>query len=325
MIERRPCLIAILLFVAAGCGDSDAEGTSAADGGTTNDASGQDGAVAPDGGEPSNEACVDGWLEAGDYEFALTHAGVEYGYRLHVPTDYAGTAAPLVVNFHGFTSNAAEQQIFSAMNPDADARGIVVAYPNGPNASWNGGTCCGQAAMDDRDDVGFVRAMVAEIERTLCIDATRIYATGMSNGGFLSHRLACEAADLFAAVAPVDGVIGVATCTPERPISVIHFHGTEDTLVPYEGNRVFDSVPATLEAWADRNGCTGEPVETFANGAATCSSWTSCDAEVEVTLCTIVGMGHCWPGQSICPFGGTTNDISANVAMFDFFERFTLE
>jgi polyhydroxybutyrate depolymerase len=272
-------------------------------------------------------------LPPGDSTIMIDHGGVTREYTLHVPPGYDGSQrVPLVMNFHGFTSNMAQQVIFSAMNPTSDARGFIVAYPNGlanpggTSQSWNAGACC---AFGDttRDDVGFTRAVVADISSKACIDPKRVYSTGMSNGGFMSHYLACEATDLFAAIGPVAGVLGIpdAECQPSRPISVIHFHGTMDTLVPYNGGGTAGAgVAAMFAEWGARNGCTGDPVQTFTNGAAHCDTYDSCNAGVKVTLCTIDGMGHCWPGQSYCPFGTANTDIVANDVMLDLFEQYTL-
>ena len=144
----------------------------------------------------------------------------------------------------------------------------------------------------------------------MCIDATRVYVTGMSNGGFMSHRLACEAADVFAAAAPVAGVLGIPPedCNPSRPIPVLHVHGTADTLVPYDGDTTlgFVSVPETFDGWSMRDGCTDEAMVTFTQDDVSCQSHSACDAGVAITLCSVDGGGHCWPGQSLCPFGNST-------------------
>jgi polyhydroxybutyrate depolymerase len=162
----------------------------------------------------------------------------------------------------------------------------------------------------------------------VCVDQKRIYATGMSNGGFMSHRLGCERANRFAAIAPVAGVLGIppGSCTPSRPMPIIHFHGTADTLEPYDGGGTsgFPSVAQTISGWSTRNGCSAAPTQTFSNGAAHCESTLDCTSGVEVVLCTIDGMGHCWPGQSFCPFGNASTEISANQAMWEFFQRFAL-
>jgi polyhydroxybutyrate depolymerase len=276
------------------------------------------------GGDPSS-GCSEHSLAQGT--FSLTHDGVQYGYDVHLPPGYTGTKAmPLILNWHGLTSNAGQQASFSAMNPVADAEGFVVVYPNSPDASWNAGTCCAFNATT-RDDVGFARALVNEITSKGCIDRKRVYAMGMSNGGFMSHRLACEAADLFAAVGPVAGKVGIANCAPSRPVPVLHFHGTADGLVAYDSAALSAeglNVPDTLARWATRNGCQQQPSQTFVQGTATCQTWTQCSGDSEVRLCTSQDMGHCWPGQLVCPFGAVTDDIDASQEIAKFFKRFSL-
>lgn len=329
--------------VAAGCGSSSSDtadtGTGGAGGaaGAGGDDSGAAGGGGADGATDAGgeaAACPSGLVAAGDQTIQLDFGGTTRNYILHVPPSYDGSApVPLVVNFHGYTSNAAQQELFSAMNPKADSAGFLVAYPNGTGSGtdtgWNAGACCASAAANGVDDVGFTRALVADVEARACVDPKRVYATGMSNGGFMSHRLGCEAADLFAAVAPVAGVLGIpeASCTPSRPMPVIHFHGTADTLVPYDGNASlgFPSVPDTFAGWAKRDGCTdAQPKQTFQNGAATCTTYEQCSGGVKVTLCTLTGEGHCWPGQTLCPFGASTTDLSADDAMWDFFTAYAL-
>lgn len=187
--------------------------------------------------------CEGGTLGESVDHVDLEFDGLQRSYELHVPPNYDGTTPlPLVVNFHGLTSFGTQQQGFSEMDATADERGFIVAYPNGIDNSWNAGMCCPTAADDNIDDVGFARAVVEDLGGRGCIDRARVYATGMSNGGFLSHRLACEAADMFAAAAPVAGMLLLdsAECQPSRPISIIHFHGTADTIVGYEGGGLLD-------------------------------------------------------------------------------------
>src|SRR5258706_4293500 len=176
-----------------------------------------------------------------------------------VPASYDGkTRTPLVLNFHGYTSNSGQEALLSLMNAKSDAAGFIVAYPNGVASSWNAGACCGTAAQNMVDDVGFVRQLIDVISAQLCIDPKRVFSTGMSNGGFLSHRLGCELSDRIAAIAPVAGVLGVAACAPPRHVPVMGFHGTSDTLVPYGGRTSFGfpSVPETHFGWGTRRGWT---------------------------------------------------------------------
>jgi polyhydroxybutyrate depolymerase len=147
----------------------------------------------------------------------------------------------------------------------------------------------------------------------------------MSNGGFFSHRLACEMADTFASVAPVAGVLGIdpSACRPSRPLAVLDIHGTADAVVPYSGGTPilpvdlgpvldFRSVPDTVTVWRQKNGCLGAPATIFQKGDATCISYRGCQAGVEVVHCAIDGGGHTWPGGVPVPWlGKTSTSMSA--------------
>jgi polyhydroxybutyrate depolymerase len=198
----------------------------------------------------------------------------------------------------------------------------VIVYPRGTDNSWNAGSCCGEAAAMGVDDVGFVRAVVQTVSDQLCVDPGRVYATGMSNGGYMSHRLACEAADMFAAVAPVAGAMGIPDCTPERPVPVVAFHGTEDTLVTYEQGR------AAIDQWLALDGCPAGPTEVETFGGSRCEIWRDCDDGVEVQLCTLDPMGHCWPGGSeqlcIGIIGPYSDEIDANARLWSVMSRYRL-
>src|SRR6202035_315690 len=177
---------------------------------------------------------------AGDLTLMLTSGGYARDSLLHVPASYDPTKGTmLVVNYHGFSSNAAEQVALTGMNPVADSTNFIVAYPDGLGAGWNAGACCTEAQPPNVDDVQFTKDLLSLIGSEYCIDPARIYATGFSNGGFMSHLLGCKMADTFAAVAPVSGVLGIPpeTCRPSRPIPVLHIHGTADMVVPYDGGK----------------------------------------------------------------------------------------
>jgi polyhydroxybutyrate depolymerase len=216
---------------------------------------------------------------------------------------------PLLVNFHGLTSNAWQEAWLSGTDAAADQNGFVVVYPEGVQSSFNAIGCCGQAGQQGIDDIGFTRALVADVEAKACIDAKRVYATGMSNGGFMSFRMACSAADLFAAVAPVAGAIASSDCSPSRPVPVIAFHGDADNIVDYASGQ------AAVAMLRGKNGCTGEPTRTM-YGTAYCDRWTACAGGTAVELCTFPGFGHWWPG--------TANGHAATPAMWEFLSKYAL-
>jgi polyhydroxybutyrate depolymerase len=250
--------------------------------------------------------------------------------RAHVPASVDGTSAvPLVLVFHGLAMNAQQMEGVSGFSAKADAEGFVVIYPEGSGfpQSWNGGDCCAPADSNGTDDVAHVAAIIDHAQTQVCIDPHRVYATGFSNGGFLSHRLGCELSDRIAAIAPVSGVMGIDACGPLRPVPVMHFHGTADGIVPYAGGGFtgYRSVDETIAGWATRDACTGDPAESYRNGMVTCLTRSTCQDGVEVTLCSVEGGGHQWPGGTSIPGGGTTTmDISATDAMWEFFTRYAL-
>ncbi|HET6611635.1 MAG TPA: PHB depolymerase family esterase [Kofleriaceae bacterium] len=290
---------------------ADARATSTDGAAATGDAS-----LAPADAAP---ACTGLLPQPADNVWTLEVDGRERSFRVHVPATYdPAVRTPLVLNFHGFTSNAAQQELLTLMPIKADDAGFITVAADGVGASWNAGACCGQAVVEDIDDVGFVTAMLDELEASLCIDPARVYATGFSNGGFLSHRLACELSTRIAAVAPVSGVLGIDTCAPSRPVPVLQFHGTADPVVPYGGNPVlgFESVATTIGGWVERNGCDATAEVYYENGDVTCERYSGCDAGATVALCTIDGGVHTWPGGTLPP---ATTNISATDAMWDFF------
>ncbi len=227
-------------------------------------------------------------LRPGDITMMLDHGGVARSYILHVPPGYDGQiAVPLVLDIHGLTSSGGAQELISGWRQKADAEGFIVAYPNGLNASWNAGSlCCGQSQMTGVDDEGFLRALVAKTKQDARIDGKRVYVTGLSNGGAMAHYLACRAADLFAASAPVSMGNGTTPCQPARPLSVIMFRGTSDPLVPYNGG-TFPSAQADFDQWSQLDQCDGAPQTTH----AICNTRSHCGGDAEVTLCTI-NAGH---------------------------------
>ncbi len=312
-----------LIFFALGCNFSgDSSGDRPADASpTSSDAS----SVPQPDASTSSASCTGLAMQPEDSTWELSSGGRDRFARVHVPRSYdPNTPTPLVLSFHGFTSDQAQQALISGMRSKSDDEGFVVVHPLGVGLvnSWNGGDCCGEAESAGVDDVQFARDLVAEVSRRVCVDPARVYATGFSNGGFLSHRLACEASDLIAAIAPVAGVFsGDYPCTPNRPIPVLDFHGTADVVVPYNGSLLlgFDSVSDTVEHWSNHNNCSASSTVSYDNGDTTCETRDGCDPNGDVTLCTVSLGGHTWPGGFPLPTGKTTYDISATDAMWDFF------
>jgi polyhydroxybutyrate depolymerase len=231
---------------------------------------------------------------------------VTRSYIVHVPPGYTGSApVPLVLDFHPLSVEAKTWKSVTGWAKSADDHGFILVVPDGYQKSWNVGRCCDPALSAGIDDVAFVRAMVTKLSSEACIDPKRVYASGCSNGGGMSYRLACDAADVFAAVAPVDfdcltgptNTPSCASCNPSRPISEAQFRATGDPFVPYDGGPttvvagiVFPGAEANLADWGSRNKCTGTPQPEQKAG---CETYPTCAAGVETTLCTVQGGSHC--------------------------------
>jgi len=286
-----------------------------------------------DGGGPGGQGpdgavalgCGESDAVPGDRDFTFEVGGKSRTYRLHLPTGYdSQQPTALVLNFHGYSSYATQQATFSEMSDTADREGFAVAYPDGTGAprGWNAGACCGAAAEQDVDDVAFVAAILDHAATSMCLDPKRVFATGFSNGGFLSHRLACEMSDRIAAIGSVAGVMGIGECQPSRPVSVLQLHGTSDTVVPFEGsdNYGFPSAPDTVEGWRVRSGCGETSAPSFAEGDTACQAWSGCDGGASVELCVIEDGGHTWPGGQVPSFlGKTTQALEGSDYLWQFF------
>lgn len=264
---------------------------------------------------------------------------------VHLPGGYdASRPAPLVLALHGgggFAEFMADDARYG-LQKKADEAGFVVAFPNGYSklpggrfATWNAGGCCGDARDKGVDDVAFARAVVAAIQGRYSIDASRVFATGMSNGGMMSHRLACEAADVFRAVASVAGTDATARCEPSRPISVLHVHARDDDHVLFNGGAgpgafrdeskvmAFVSVPETVSRWVQRDHCAAPPQRTLDRPGAYCEAHTGCAGGVTVQLCVTDTGGHSWPGAQSVRRGkeGASQALDADDVIWRFFEQ----
>ena len=264
-------------------------------------------------------------------DLTLEFAGQTRLYDVHVPLGYDGSSAvPLVVDIHGLALSKTWQANFSGFKTLSNLEGFIVAYPQGlfghpsdPEAPsgtvgvdppeslgpcWNAGVGAGACRAAEVDDVGFLRALVAAIGAQANIDGHRVYATGLSNGAAMAHVLACEASDVFAAVAPFASPLPfdpLSECAPARPIPVLHFAGIDDALVPYSGcgpettpcaSGASFTRPSAAESfahWRSVNGCVSAPdlpsEAIFVQGTSDCETDTSCAGEVETGLCSING------------------------------------
>lgn len=267
--------------------------------------------------------------------------GLSRTFRVHVPSSYVpGTPMPVVFLLHGGFGSGAQVETASRMLEVAEAEGFVVVSPDGvagPGGirTWNGGGCCGSSASSDIDDVGFIAAVLERVEAANCVDSRRVYATGMSNGSILSHRLACELSDRIRAIGAVAGPEMATDCSPARPVPVLMIHGGADANVPFDGgvgcgaaNVSFPSIPVTVAEWTMRDGCSGKIAATSVEGDATCSSYDKCASGNDVELCVVAGGGHAWPGGvpstanlPNCPPLYQSQSFSASLKIWDFFSK----
>jgi polyhydroxybutyrate depolymerase len=265
MVARLVAVVGVVLVI-AGCGGRDA-------------------------GKPS--AFVEG-----SSVHTISVGGHDRSYRLYKPTGLPASAALVIVLHGGFgTGDYAERNY--GWDQLADSQKFVVAYPNGFNRAWNvnGAGCCGRPAKEGIDDVGFITAAVADIEHNIGINASHVYATGMSNGGMMDYALACETT-LFAAIGPVSGT-QLDPCRSPHPVSVMHIHGTADPLIPYGGGPGhgfvhLDGPPiqGTNAFWRNVDHC-GAPATTTSGSVTT--STAGCPDNRSVVLITVDGGGHHWP------------------------------
>lgn len=264
----------------------------------------------------------------------ISHDGLERSFILYVPPSYdPGTPAPLVINFHGYTSNSWEQMVYGDFRPIADTAGFLLVHPMGTlnqlgepywNSNWGG----------DVDDIGFTEALIDSLASYYNVNNDRVFSTGMSNGGFMSYTLACELSHRIAAIASVTGSMNNNqgnSCPCEHPMPIMEIHGTADGTVPYNGIPfVFESIPNTIAHWVEFNECNADPVITMIPDI---DPNDGCTAEhyhyknglngVEVEHYKIIDGGHTWPGAPIA-IGVTNYDIDASTEIWKFFSQYDI-
>lgn len=318
-LHRAPAVLALALALALACGHAASPPAAA-----PADASGVPGAAA-DGGEGTAPTTTTLGVAAG---------GVSRVVVVHTPGHTPGGAQgplPLVLNLHGSGGTAADQEAYSGMDSVADGHGFVVAYPQGAISlgsgfAWN---VPGQPLLGGQpvpagaaDDAAFLAAAIASIEQAYAIDPRRVFATGMSGGARMASQLGCDLSTLVAAVAPVAGLRFPSPCNATRPVPVVSFHGTADTVNPYDGNGQAYwtySVPSAEQQWAVHDGCGASPATSQAAPGVTLTSYSDCAGAAAVLLYTIDGAGHEWPGAP-----GQTTAIDASSAMWTFFSAHPL-
>ena len=266
---------------------------------------------------------------------SITHDGIQRDYILYIPELYDGsTAVPLVLNFHGYGSNAAQQMFYGDFRDIADTEGFLLVHPEGTtfigDQFWNVGF---PGLSSNIDDVGFTEALIDELATLYAIDLDRVYATGMSNGGFMSFLLACQLSEKIAAVASVTGSMTQDTfddCNAQHPTPVLQIHGTDDGVVLYNGNNLSIPIADVISYWVDFNNCETTPTTTtlpdvdVSDGSTIEHSvYEDGDNGITTEHMKVIGGGHTWPG-SVINTAGTNQDIDASMEIWLFFSRFDI-
>jgi polyhydroxybutyrate depolymerase len=256
----------------------------------------------------------------------LMAGGIPRHLIVHLPGGPAAKPRPLVLNLHGSGGSSAQQQASIGMDPIAEANQFVVAYPDaaialGGGFAWNvpGQPLLGGGAVPDgaADDVAFFAQAIAFLEQRYAIDAHRVFVTGMSGGARMTSQLGCELAGTVAAIAPVAGLRFPTPCAGTRAVPVVAFHGTADTVNPYDGGGQpywTYSVPSAQQQWGGHDGCAATPTSAPAADTVTLTTYGDCAGGAAVQLYTIDGAGHEWPGAP-----GQTPAIDASTTMWSFF------
>ncbi len=261
------------------------------------------------------------------------HDGLLRDYRLYIPALYsAGTPVPLVFNLHGYTSDNLQQEFYGDFRPIADTANFIIVHPNG-TMDGSGDRFWNAFGASTVDDLGFLTSLIDTISVHYSIDPDRVFSTGMSNGGFMSHELACYANERFAAIASVAGTMlygHMAGCTTVHPTPVMQIHGTADGTVNYNSGSGLMGVEEMMASWALIDACniiaTITPLpDTDPTDGCTVEHWVHADGDAgsTVELFKVLGGGHTWPGALI-DIGVTNHDIHASSEIWRFFNRYDL-
>ncbi len=264
----------------------------------------------------------------------MMHDGEERSYILYIPAIYDGnTAVPLLLNLHGYTSDANSQMIYGDFRPESNTYGFIIVAPDGlvddqGSTHWNAGWGTGV------DDIGFISALIDQISMDYSINQDRVYSTGMSNGGFMSYYLACNLSDKIAAIASVTGTMGVGqigTCNPSHQIPTMQIHGTSDNVVPYNGDGLWmEPIPNVVDHWVSFNNTDTSPSLTDLQDVVMTDGSTvehyvyaNGDNGATVELYKVLNGGHTWPG-SIITLPGTNLDFDASEKVWEFFNKYDI-
>jgi polyhydroxybutyrate depolymerase len=257
---------------------------------------------------------------AGTYNVTVTSGGLQRTALVHVPAALpAGAPAPLLLALHGAYGNGPGMQTYSGFSALADADDFIVAYPSAAGHFWNiSGSAQGP------DDVAFIRALISTLESTMCIDTTRVFAAGVSNGAGMVAVLGCDISAQLAGIAAVAGDYDkLPPCHLQRPVPLLEIHGTADRVAPYRGpggHATVDGLPPFVNAWARRDGCAGAPGSRGIAARTVLFRWRRCKGAATVEHVRIIAGRHQWPGATP-PDPGPPATICASCMIWRFFAK----
>jgi polyhydroxybutyrate depolymerase len=271
-------------------------------------------------------------VEVATTEVQLDHDGLDRSFRVTAPADPGADPLPVLVALHGAGGSAVTLSYLTGFDVAATDGGFVLVEPNGTgpdetSRTWNAGSCCG-TSVGTVDDIGFLAAMLDRVTTDFPADPERVYLAGFSNGGMLAYRAACELGERIAAIAVVAGTMNVEECRAPAAVPVLHVHGDNDAVVPFEGGQSSYGDPRVppwyntpveqaVGFWAERDGCSSDPVETQ-DGAARVLRWNGCSIELWI----IEGGRHTWFGGPLSAENGLEPDgtPSATRLALEFFD-----
>lgn len=282
-----------------------------------------------------------------DYSASIIHDDIERTFITHIGRSYdAAKPTPLVFVLHGGGSSAEVMPAFTGFNAIADRDNFIVVYPDGIENHWNDGRepKIYRTQIENIDDTGFISTLIDALTIDLNVDMKRIYVTGISNGGMMSHRLACELSDRIAAIAPIASSIPTNMADvwePPKAVSALIINGTDDPLVPWDGGSIqlgdmslgnVLPVYSTIEFWVTKNGCQVQPEITRLSERNTdddtsvwVETYAGCTNNTEVVLFGIDGGGHTWPGSFQYAdehlIGKTSREFDASEIIWQFFKE----
>jgi polyhydroxybutyrate depolymerase len=256
---------------------------------------------------------------AGSTYVHVAYGGLQRGVEIHIPPGLApGQKVPLLMVLHGSGSSGPKMETYSGFSNVADQNHFVAVYPSAAGPNWNI-----YAAKTGADDVGFVSDLIAMIEAGDCIDTTRVFATGVSNGAGMVELLGCRLSAVLTAIAPVEGLYdGEPACRPSRPMSMLEIHGTADNVAPYYGKSASASsetgVPPVVRQWVHRDSCSNLSQTREIAVRTMLYTFSKCKGQASVEHIKILGGAHQWPGATP-PDPGPPPTICASCTIWSFF------